>query len=84
MRQVITFDPPVASWSFAAGHQSDELWKELTQATSHLMLDYPPEAEFTQEVKDKLRARILVVLLYWVSQHFLSLPEGPQAAQAAQ
>jgi len=73
-QQVITFDPPVASWSFDPAHPSDELWLALRQATSHLMFTHKDEA-FTEDMQKQLKARILTVLLYWVSQKWLTLPQ---------
>jgi hypothetical protein len=74
--QVITFDPPVASWSFADGRTSDELWQELTQASSHLLIGHLA-SDFTEEIQAKLKSRILQVLLYWVSQKWLQIPDAP-------
>ena len=73
-QQVITFDPPVASWSFSPDHTSDELWRELRQATSHLMFTHKDEG-FTEDMQTQLKARILTVLLYWVTHYGLVLPQ---------
>lgn len=75
-QQVITFDPPVASWSFAEGHTLDELWKELHQATSALMFDNL-EQPFDETMQQKTRTRIMQVLLYWASKKWIEFPAAP-------
>ena len=75
---MITFDPPVASWSFTEGHVLDELWQEITQASHHLLFTNQ-EAPFDTEMQDKLRHRILGVLANWVAQKWLTIPDAQQA-----
>jgi hypothetical protein len=65
---VVTFSPPVASWSFPdAAYDLDALWKELIQGSSALALENM-EAPFDAEMQQKMRVRILSILLYWQSQ----------------
>jgi len=75
----VTFDPPVASWSFLEGHTLDELWKELIQGVSALALDNL-EADFDEEMQKKMRVRITSILLYWKSQGWVSfnVPTTPE------
>jgi len=78
---VVTFSPPVASWSFHEGHTLEELWKELIQGASALALDNI-EADFDEVMQKKMRVRITSILLYWKSQGWVSFndpapPETP-------
>ena len=75
----MTFDPPVASWSFLEGHTLDELWKELIQGVSALAQDNL-EADFDEEMQKKMRVRITSILLYWKSQGWVSFtaPTEPE------
>lgn len=64
----MTFSPPVASWSFPDPEYTlDVLWKELVQGSSALALENL-EAPFDTEMQQKMRVRILSILLYWKSQ----------------
>lgn len=69
-RQVVTFSPPVASWSFAEGHTLDELWRELIQGSSALAMDHL-EDDFDEKMQKKMRVRILSILIYWKSQGWI-------------
>ena len=68
---MVTFSPPVASWLFRDDHSLDELWKELHQATAALLQDHL-EDPFDEAMQKKMRARIMTVLLYWVSQKWVT------------
>lgn len=70
-QQVVTFSPPVASWSFHEGHTLDELWKELIQGTSALAMDHL-EDDFDETMQKKMRVRITAILIYWKSQGWIS------------
>ena len=72
-QQVVTFTPPVASWSVTPEHTLDALWKELTWATSALLSEQAPDKVFDAVLQQALRTRILTVVLYWVSQGWVTL-----------
>ena len=71
---MVLFDPPVASWSFLQGHTSDELWRELHQATSALLMTCAKDALFDDALQAKVRTRILSVLLYWAAKDWVRIP----------
>jgi hypothetical protein len=77
----VTFDPPVASWSFHQGHTLDELWKELIQGSSALAMDHLEEP-FDEKMQRKMRVRILSILIYWKSQGWLSFPGSTESQES--
>lgn len=76
---MVTFSPPVASWSFHEGHTLEELWKELIQGSSALAMDHLDEP-FDEKMQKKMRVRITSILLYWKSQGWVSFT-APVASQ---
>lgn len=71
-QQIVTFTPPVATWTFSEGHTPDELWKELLQASSALSHDFG-DTPFTESAQEAMRTRICSVVLYWEKQGWVSL-----------
>lgn len=74
----MTFEPPVASWSFHQGHTLEELWKELIQGSSALALDHL-EADFDEAMQRKMRVRITSILIYWKSQGWVSFNDPSES-----
>jgi hypothetical protein len=72
VHQVVTFTPPVASWTFSEGHTPDELWKELLQASSALAHDFG-DAPFAEREQAQMRERICSVVFYWEKQGWVTL-----------
>lgn len=72
---MVTFTPPVASWSFHKGHTLDELWRELIQGASALAMDHL-EDDFDEKMQRKMKVRILSILIYWKSQEWLEFGEA--------
>lgn len=73
---MVTFSPPVASWSFLQGHTLDELWAELHQASAALLQDHLAEP-FDEAMQKKLRVRILAVVLFWAGKGWVSFDAPP-------
>lgn len=72
-QQVITFEPPVATWSFGADKKLDDLWLDLRRATAALLIEHREEP-FDAAMQQKLQERILAVLKYWTGQYWLTIP----------
>ncbi len=71
---MVTFSPPVASWSFPTEHTRDELWATLNQATAALLHEHK-EDPFDDAMQKRLKVRILSVVLYWQGQGWLKFTE---------
>lgn len=80
---MVTFSPPVASWSFPnPDHTLDELWYQLLSGCSALAMEHVNDE--LEDTRKKLKVRIMSILIYWKAQGWVSfepkkaeVPEAP-------
>jgi len=69
----LAFEPNPDTWAYV-GKNRDELRLELTKEVNRWLEEQPLDGQFDEEMLQRLRSRVLMNLLAWVSQGWVKIP----------